>query len=78
MHSHFYDWNEMVSVGSLVLTVRVVERSQMEDYVFFSYVLLPSYHIFSVPAAAWAASSNYLLGKQTSNTLRFTGSRGTG
>jgi hypothetical protein len=53
IHSHFYDWNEMRECREVLYSLFASSNNlTMEDYVFFSYVLLPSYHISPVPAAA--------------------------
>jgi hypothetical protein len=53
IHSHFYDWNEMNECREDLYSLFASSNNlTMEDYVFFSYVLLPSYHISPVPAAA--------------------------
>jgi hypothetical protein len=53
IHSHFYDWNEMSECREVLYSLFASSKDlTMEDYVFFSYVLLPSYHISPVPAAA--------------------------
>ena len=53
IHSHFYDWNEMSECREVLYSLFASSNNlTMEDYVFFSYVLLPSYHISPVHAAA--------------------------
>jgi hypothetical protein len=53
IHSHFYDWKEMKECReTLYLLFASANDLTVEDYVFFSYVLLPSSHIPPFPVAA--------------------------
>jgi hypothetical protein len=53
IHSHFYDWKDMKECREVLYSLFASANDlTVEDYVFFSYVLLPSYHISPVPAAA--------------------------
>jgi hypothetical protein len=53
IHSHFYDWKDMGECREVLYSLFASSNDlTVEDYVFFSYVLLPSYHISPVPAAA--------------------------
>jgi hypothetical protein len=53
IHSHFYDWQDMQECREVLYSLFASANDlTVEDYVFFSYVLLPSYHVSPVPAAA--------------------------